>query len=120
MRRVLCVVVAGLAVIGWSATPAAAAKKKPLPTALAGCRTLSVAYDPYLPDPTVRARVSKEALSVLQKSKNPELSALVHRTATPDANSAYFADIGAWCKAHYPKDKVVRAAKYPTSPAATA
>ena len=120
MRKLLCVVVAGLAVISWSATPAAAAKKKRLPTALAGCRTLSVAYDPYVPDPKVRARVSEEALSVLQKAKNPELLALVHRTATTDTNSAYFADIGAWCKAHYSKDKVVRAAKYPTTPAATA
>ena len=105
--------------ISWSATPAAAAKKKPLPTALAGCRTLSVAYDPYVPDPSVRARVSKEALDLLQKAKNPELSALVHRTATTDANSAYFVDIGAWCKAHYPKDKVVRGAKYPTNSAST-
>ncbi len=53
MRRVLCVVVAGLAVIAWSAAPATAAKKpKPLAAALAGCRTLSVAYDPYVPDPT--------------------------------------------------------------------
>lgn len=121
MRWLLCVVVAGLAVIGWSATPAAAAaKKKPLPTALAGCRTLSVTYDPYLPDPKVRARVSKEALSLLQKSKNAELLALLHRTATTEANSAYFADIGAWCTAHYPKDKVVRGANYPTTTSATA
>jgi hypothetical protein len=120
VRRLLCVVVAGLAVIGWSATPASAAKKKPLPVALAGCRTLSVAYDPYVPDPSVRTRISGAALDLLRKSKNPELSALLHRTASTDAKSPYYADIGAWCKAHYPKDKVVRNAEYPISTASTA
>ena len=114
VRKVLCVVVAGLAVIGWSAAPAAAAKKpKPLAAALAGCRTLSVAYDPYIPEPSLRTRISGQALALLRKSKNPELSALVHGTAPTDLNSAYFADIGAWCKAHYSKDKVVRAGNYP-------
>ena len=100
--------------IGWSAAPAAATKKpKPLPTALTGCRTLSVAYDPYIPDPSVRSQISGQALDLLRKAKNPQLLALVHGTASTDPTSAYFADIGAWCKAHYPKDKVVRGAKYP-------
>jgi hypothetical protein len=118
---VLCVLVAGFAVIAWSATPATAAPKKPKPltAAFAGCRTLSVAYDPNI-DAGTKSRVASDALGMLRKAKNPQLAALVGRTASTDLKSGYFADIGAWCKAHYAKDKVVRDAKFPTKPTSTA
>jgi hypothetical protein len=92
------------------ATPAAA--KRRAPVGQRGCRFLAYSYDP-LYRPSAQIELASIAMMDFKLvGDDPALDAIMDvRGPYPARNT----DLAAWCKQHYPNDREVRHANWPTT-----